>query len=144
MNALVIENDGPAILKSNYWDTDVAQHGKLYLSTNAGAFRLLLPDCHQSLLAEMSRHAKHVVLSWVPVERQKGYAVEWMVEDGSDTPWACHLSAGAVDRLPLIEDQPKPWRGTVWVRGPRLALDLPAYCRQVRSLPCLKPYIFHG
>jgi hypothetical protein len=37
---------------------------------------------------------------WVDAE----YCLEWMVEDGSDTPWAYHLAPGAVDRAPNHED----------------------------------------
>jgi hypothetical protein len=44
MATLQIKNDGPAIVSSNYWDTEYAQHGAVFLSVNVRAFRLLLPD----------------------------------------------------------------------------------------------------
>jgi hypothetical protein len=44
MATLQIENDGQAIIASNFWDTAYAQHGAVFLSVNAAAFRLLQPD----------------------------------------------------------------------------------------------------
>jgi hypothetical protein len=39
--ALVIENNGPEILSSNFWDSETSN---FFLSVNAGAARLLIPD----------------------------------------------------------------------------------------------------
>ncbi|MDX9788933.1 MAG: hypothetical protein RBT11_19320 [Desulfobacterales bacterium] len=41
MNLIQISNDGPEILSTNYWETEHAKKGFLYMSINAGAFRLL-------------------------------------------------------------------------------------------------------
>ena len=40
---LKIENNGPEIISPNYWDSDYAKKGYVYLSVNAGAFRLRGP-----------------------------------------------------------------------------------------------------
>jgi hypothetical protein len=37
MTRLEIHNDGPAIVSSNYWDTELAKAGAVFLSVNAGA-----------------------------------------------------------------------------------------------------------
>jgi hypothetical protein len=42
---ITITNNGPEIEKTNYFDTNCAKEGKLYLSWNAGAARLLIPEC---------------------------------------------------------------------------------------------------
>ena len=52
---LFIENDGPEILSTNFWQSALARAGTFYLSTNAGAFRLLVPTQHQGSLREMRR-----------------------------------------------------------------------------------------
>lgn len=44
---ITISNDGQKIVSTNYWDTEHAKRGFLYLSWNAGAGRLLLPDTNQ-------------------------------------------------------------------------------------------------
>ena len=41
---ITIENRGQAILTTDYWYTPHAHAGYLYLSWNAGAGRLLIPD----------------------------------------------------------------------------------------------------
>jgi hypothetical protein len=69
------------------------------------------------------------------------YCLEWMVEDGSDTPWACHLSPGQVDRAPDHADVGKEWRGSVWdfVKGrPHKCLDRPAFYQILPALPWLR------
>ena len=43
MSILKFENDGPLIVASNYWESEMAAAGKLYVSINAGCFRLLVP-----------------------------------------------------------------------------------------------------
>ena len=40
-NVLVVENDGPEIVATNYWELPAAAAGKFLVSVNAGAFRLL-------------------------------------------------------------------------------------------------------
>src|SRR5271166_3915073 len=103
MDVLTFENDGPLIVASNYWESEMAAAGKLYVSINAGCFRLLVPQSQHAVISDMRPKAKHIVVSMLPrdkwVDRQ--YCLEWMVEDGSDTPWSCHLSPGQVDRCHL-------------------------------------------
>jgi hypothetical protein len=43
-NVLKFENDGPLLLASNYWQSEMAAAGKLYVAINAGCFRLLVPQ----------------------------------------------------------------------------------------------------
>lgn len=140
---LTIENHGPLILSSNFWQTDAARAGKFYLSTNAGAFRLLIPRAHEAVLAEM-RTACEVIVSrnpW-PAERLAD-ALEVLFEDGSDSPFALHLSLESADRVPLDEDQGRELVFTAWTtprRGkPHKALERPAWYRRVAKLPCLEP-----
>jgi hypothetical protein len=41
MNSMfIIENDGPGITKTNFWETDWNARGLFFLSANAGAYRL--------------------------------------------------------------------------------------------------------
>ena len=63
---LRIENDGPLILSTNFYHTDLARRGLFYLSLNAGAFRLLVPPQHLGAVREM-RTARDVVVSRGPM-----------------------------------------------------------------------------
>lgn len=143
---LSITNHGPLVTASNFWRTEAAQHGKLYLSVNAGAFRLLVPLSQRRAISDMRPSAKHVVISILAGAAEgktspEGYAVEWMVEDGSDSPWSCHLSLGQLDRLPGPDDVGKQWLATVWDEKngkPHKCLERPAYFQIVPRLPWLK------
>ena len=50
---LTISNAGPDILATNFWQLPMARAGKFFLSTNAGAFRLLVPALHVGSLKDM-------------------------------------------------------------------------------------------
>lgn len=138
-----IKNDGPLIIGSNYWDTETARAGKIYLTINAGAFRLLLPDAKRSELPDMRRGAKHIVLSILSPDKWEDgkFCAEFMIEDGSTNPYAIHLSPAAIDRKPIADDVGKEWIATIWQRkNGRIhkALERPAYAQIVPSLPWLK------
>ena len=55
-----IENEGQAVAGTDYWQSVQAQAGYVYLSWNAGAARLLVPDAAKHLLREM-RGAEYVI-----------------------------------------------------------------------------------
>jgi hypothetical protein len=146
MSILRIDNHGPLITASNYWRSDLAGGGRLYLSLNAGAFRLLVPSHLEHVISEMAT-GKHAVVSRGPWPAAKRVdALEILLDDGTANPFAVHLDTNAVDRLPLDSDQGKEWIFTVWCRPrrkgsrPHKALERPAYYRRVNSLPCMKPY----
>ncbi|EHX0618403.1 hypothetical protein K1242_004281 [Escherichia coli] len=48
-----IENEGQAVARTDYWQSVQAQAGYVYLSRNAGAARLFVPDAAKHLLREM-------------------------------------------------------------------------------------------
>jgi hypothetical protein len=142
MSALLITNHGPLITSSTYWDGEYAAKGFLYLSTNAGAYRLLVPLSQRQIISDMRPGAKYVVVSFLPPAKwqPKQYCCEWLVEDGTAEPWSCHLSPGQVDRAPIPEDVGREWLATVWdcKNGrPHKCLERPAYCQIVPSLPWL-------
>ncbi|WP_246538678.1 hypothetical protein [Nissabacter archeti] len=49
---ITFQNDGQLIAWTNYWQSELAIKGFFFLSWNAGAARLLIPDVHQGLLRE--------------------------------------------------------------------------------------------
>jgi hypothetical protein len=150
VNLLRIENHGPLILSSNYWSSDAAGAGKLYLSTNAGAFRLLVPAHLEPAVSEMATGKVAVVSRGPWPEKRLADALEILLDDGTENPWCCHLDANSVDRMPLDSDAGKEWVFTVWTRPrrkgsrPHKALERVAYYRRVESLPWLKPYTPEG
>lgn len=140
---LTIDNHGPLILSSNFWRTEQAAAGALYLSVNAGAFRLLVPASQRAAISDMRPGAKYIVVSMLRASEWRAgeYCAEWMVEDGGGTPWSCHLSAGQIDRAPGPDDVGKAWIGSVWdeKKGrPHKCLERPAYFQIVPKLPWLR------
>ncbi|EMM5219898.1 hypothetical protein WA205_004928, partial [Escherichia coli] len=80
-----IENEGQAVAGTDYWQSVQAQAGYVYLSWNAGAARLLVPDAAKHLLREM-RGAEYVIIS-------KGTL------DGRDALFVIHMLSEQCDRL---------------------------------------------
>jgi hypothetical protein len=144
---ITVENHGPLILRSNYWTSELAAAGKLFVSVNAGAIRILLPPQIYGDLADM-RSATECVLSrgpW-PAERQRE-AVEIMWDDGSPNPYALHLAPASFDLLPAEPDAGREWLLTVWTAKdgkPHKSLERKCHWRRVPRIPWLKPWSAHA
>lgn len=144
MTTLKIENNGPDIIASNYWQSEYARAGKLIVSCNAGAIRLLIPPQMRPALNAM-RSAVYVIISRGPwPEVGAAEAVEILFEDHTDSPWTAHLTPESFfNGLPSQPPAGKAWRVSVWdyKKGkPEKAIDLPCRWRRVASLPCLRPW----
>lgn len=117
---LTIANNGPDIAETNYWDTELNRRGLFYLSGNAGALRLLVPDAYVGAVAEMKRGR------FVTIERsiQQGNAVDVVFEDMTDSPYCLALDKTAqIDRAGLL--QPKDNISfSVWTRTGGKVLSL--------------------
>lgn len=140
---LRVENHGPLILATNFWDLPEAKLGKVLVSLNAGAFRILLPASAEPTLDDM-RTAKECIVSRGPWPAQGlPDAMEILFDDGTDGPFALHLSPQSFDRLPIDDDAAKEWILSVWTRPrrgrPHKALERPCWYRRVPSIPWLKP-----
>ncbi len=82
---LMIGNNGQSISSTNYWDSEPAKSGFCFLSWNANAARLLVPDTFESAISEM-RSAKYVIVSRGPwPEQSRREALELLFEDESDS-----------------------------------------------------------
>lgn len=139
---LTIINDGPKITKTNFWESEYAKQGLFFLSWNAGAARLLVPDSAQPALADM-RTAGEVIVSYGPFKQaptRQGY--ELMFEDGSDSPFAIQMSTEQTDRLIPVEHQGGGFNVVAYARA-GVAGTWPARYRRVRAIPCLDPWKEH-
>ena len=139
LDSLCIANNGPDIIETNYCQSFYGRQGLLFISVNAGAFRLLVPPQRKSAIPNMRRGAKHVVLSLGEMLGRQ--MIEWLVEDNSDTPYAVYVETPVCDRLFGPEDVGKEWRASVWgfENGkPHKYFERPAYCQIVPTLPWLQ------
>lgn len=114
---ITIDNQGADIVHTNYWDSEHAAAGLCFLTANAGAWRLLVPEAAQGLLAEM-RTGKHVTIE--PSLHVPGRCWDVVFEDGSASPYALAVDKRQVDRIM----QPGSCRLTVWTQAGKV-LDLP-------------------
>jgi hypothetical protein len=138
-----VSNDGPLITSTDYWTSDVASAGKVFVSVHAGAIRVLLPRDRWGDLYDM-RAGKYCVLSrgpW-PAERQPE-AIEIMWEDESESPYALYLTPESFDMLPGEADPGREWVCSVWIEkdgNPHKSLERICHWRRVAQLPYLKAW----
>jgi len=141
---LLIENDGPLIVSTNFWDLPECKLGKYLASVNAGAFRLLLPEVHEPILDEIRTSAGVAVTRAPWLEQRLTDAIEILFDDGTPSPFALHTAATAFDRLPTDADTTGKWVFSVWTRPrhgkPHKALELPCRYRLAQKLPDLRPW----
>src|SRR5262252_8262224 len=129
---ITVENDGPLIVRSNYWDSDLARAGRFFVSVYEGTIRVLVPHGLYGLVADM-RDAKECVLSQGPWLKKSGHeVVEIMFDDGSDSPFAMHLAPKSFDLLPA-EPESREWILNVWIAAgrPHLVLERVCHWRRV-------------
>jgi|SRR4030042_65454 hypothetical protein len=137
---LTVENDGQAIVSTNYWQSDYAKRGFFYLTINAGAFRLLVPPSREGELADMLT-ASEVIVSRGPwPEHGKHDALELLFEDYSDSPYSLHITSDQVDRMPADADRHKTFVFAVWVQTGKVK-EMPGRYRKVKYVPWLEPWI---
>jgi len=136
---IITKNQGQRIISTNYWDMDHAKRGYFYLTWNAGAGRLLIPDSQKSALHEM-KNATEVIVSRGSWQDQDGReALELLWEDGTDTPYMITLVSEQCDRLIPDTEQGGGFVITAWTRA-GLKQRWPGKYRIVGSLPCMQPW----
>ena len=135
---LAVHNDGPAITKTNYWQTAYNHCAKFFVSLNGPTFRVLVPDAAIDEMREGVAGATHVVVTRGPW-RDTGLpdAIEIMFDDGTDNPFALMVTPEACDFLP-----PRAKAGTSGIRciaygrGLVVLADLPVQFR-LANIPCM-------
>lgn len=136
---LELVNSGQEITSTNYWDSPHAARGYCYLSWNAGAARLLLPDSLSGTLPEM-RTASEIIVSRGPWHDHGGRdAIELLFEDGSSVPYCLHIVAEQTDRLLPEDNQGGGFVVAVWTRSGK-KIERPGKYRVVSGIPCLEPW----
>ena len=102
MIKITIDNNGAEIKKTNYYETESAAAGMIYCSVNSGAFRVLLPPQWETEIPDMRKSVKYAVITRGTYHGSD--ALEIMLEDNSDNPYAVHIGVNQCDRLPAAED----------------------------------------
>lgn len=90
-----VENNGPELLRTDYWTTSHAQKGLCYLSGNAGVLRLLVPSAQDANLAEM-KTATRVTIERSMLDPDRAFDI--VFEDGTPSPFFLSLDFQQKDR----------------------------------------------
>jgi hypothetical protein len=138
---LFINNNGPDIQNTNYFQSEYAKRGIFYVSVNASAFRLLVPPQYEQAIPEFLT-AQQVIISRGPwQEKGRKDAIEIMFDDHTDSPYALHFGTEQIDRLPPATDAGKNWTFSAWVNGrlsPVCAFRAKCYYRIVPKIPYME------
>jgi hypothetical protein len=135
--AFLIENNGPEILSSNFWDSDKAN---FFLSINDGAARLLIPDSRIDEIRKMIT-GKLVILSRGPCWPQSNKdAIEIRFDDGSKTPYSIQLTTEQTDDLVPSSIHGRNLTFSAWGKNAIKIFERPARFRMVKRLPCLEAW----
>ncbi len=138
-----IENHGPLITATNYWESDLARDKKILCSLNAGAVRILLPPVYRPAINDM-RAADEVILSRGPWPAMGvAEAVEILFDDCTAEPYVLHLNAASFDALPGEPPAGREWIITVWDQKkgrPHKCLERPLHWRRVPEIPWMRPW----
>jgi hypothetical protein len=87
-------NNGSDIVSTTYWDSEHANIGLCYLSGNAGAWRLLVPEAAEGLLTEMRTGTRATIEPSIRVPE----AWDVVFEDGTEAPFSLTIDKRQVDR----------------------------------------------
>jgi hypothetical protein len=137
--ALTIENDGPEIVASNYWNSEMARKGAFFLSFNEGAARLLVPDNRINEVREIETGTTLVILSRGPWAG-KSAAIEMLFEYNSGMPYSISLGPEHIDRLIPASEHGRDLKFSAWRRNAVKLFERTAKFRMVERLPCLESW----
>ena len=141
-NFIEITNDGQNIIETNFWASEYARNGYIYVSINDGCYRLLIPKGRKDYIEGM-KGANAVLISRGPAMElmpPKSDALEILFEDGTTKPWVITIGSEQIDRLP--SDVDRGWKGIMRVfynTHIESIFEFPVYYRRVKELPYLKP-----
>ena len=137
--------NGKDIADSNFWTSPMALKGLYLFSVSGGCIRVQIPDCLADQIPDMVKGAKHIVISVLRgiTQEMHANAFEFLIEDGSDSPWVLNTGAGGLLTVPAEADKHRAWTASIWGRKNgkiHKFMERRAYVRYVETLPCPRPY----
>jgi hypothetical protein len=132
---LHFENDGPKLIASNYWGSDLDRAGYNYLSGNAGAMRLLLSQGFADV-ADLTA-AKGAALTLGHHARFGREMIELLFDDDSESPYALYMTYP--QQCDMLPEPRRVLPLLVYGSGARLLMTLDCRSRR-RKLPDLRAW----
>ncbi len=131
MEVIKINNNGPDIESTNFWDLFLAREGFLYLSIHEGVARLLVPPDYTEVLMNMTLGSRATLTKGV----WNGYdAYEIMFEMRRHEPYAVFIRTRHIDEPLSDDDLNKEFSLTIWTRDGKQA-EMPASYQKADTLP---------
>lgn len=94
-DAFRVETKGQDIVATTYWSPPKARAGCMYLSFEAGAVRVLVPDAPRNLLGELPPVGTPITLQLAQWQGQNMWRVSLF--DGSRDPYVLDIDRGEAD-----------------------------------------------
>lgn len=135
---LYIENDKEEIINTNYWDSDFAQQGLLYLSWNSNCARLLIPDQLDQIISEIRTGLKVIISKGPWPAANKNIGLEILFDDHTQKPFSIHLAKEQTDFTPDKDMNENQITFSAWTRKGKQYSNNAKY-RIVNKIPCLMP-----
>jgi hypothetical protein len=136
---IVIGNSGQQISFTNFWDSEIARNGFVYMSWNAGVARILVPDNLKNYVREM-KTGQYCIISQGPWLVPESPSIELLFEDHTSAPFSLQISPAQIDRFNACADRDEDFYVSVWTRG-GMKLRMPGKFRKVEDLPSLQPWV---
>lgn len=137
LGMLVITNDGPELVSTNYWELEHAAKGLFFVSINAHCVRLLMPPAHENSLPDMIA-ARSVVITRGAYNGKP--AVEIMFDDDTDRPFAIFLDVNQFDRIWPPNEDGITIDFAIYVKGGKVWSSHKCHLRRNATLPLLTPW----
>ena len=139
MNIIHILNNDQDIVATNYWESQEAELGFIGVSPSAGCFRIMLPRDSVKEIPNMLKDCEYAIVSRTEDIPDKGYALEVLFEDHSETPYRILVSAAQMlPNIPSMSGNRMEGTLSIWIEGPLKVAELKAFYRMVPSLPWMK------
>jgi hypothetical protein len=139
-----MQNKKGTLLSTDYFDCKLGKAGLYYISFNAYAGRLLIPDTQAAeLFVELEKNpVAHVVLSMGKTFDKENKCFkdmgELMFEDGTDAPFSVIIQSDLIDRR--ISSEPMETTLALHTRDGAYDTTFKLYVRTVGELPYLRPW----
>lgn len=140
---IIVKNNHQDIIETNFWESDFARKGYYYVTSNAGAVRLLIPKDMGSHIREMKTCCEVVVTFGFHSEYGRRMA-EFMFEDRTENPFVLFVSDEQWQHLPTEKDYGRKLVFTAWEHRrcqPHKIMERELFLREAPDIPFLKHWI---
>lgn len=136
---LQFQNNGQDLVDTDFWDSALSRAGKMFLTWNAGAARLLVPDSRVEDLDDMLAADEVIISRGRCQDEDAGEKLELMFDDGSRAPYCLYLPSDQTDQMAPESDHGEDFVVAVWTRNGK-SRQLQGRYRVVEAIPYLKPW----